>query len=142
MKVFYMHRSRPAELLAELSAVAQKRDESQALMLAAGRDYNLLVKQHEALEALARSQAAGEGRPQKFVAVQFDQRRNKMNDKLDAIANAAMAAVSALDTAANGDLTGVPQNIQDALNKWQNDNEAHAAGTVTAFADAVRALKV
>src|ERR1017187_8748350 len=63
-----------------------------------------------------------------------------MNDKLDAIANAAMAAVSALDTAANGDLTGVPQNIQDALNKWQNDNEAHAAGTVTAFADAVRAL--
>ena len=65
-----------------------------------------------------------------------------MNDKLDAIANAAMAAVTALDTAANGDLRGVPQSIQDQLNKWQMDNEAHAPGTVTAFADAVRALKV
>ena len=65
-----------------------------------------------------------------------------MNDKLDAIADAAMKAVTALDTAANGDLTGVPQSIQDQLNKWQMDNEAHAPGTVTAFADAVRALKV
>jgi hypothetical protein len=65
-----------------------------------------------------------------------------MNDQLDAIADAAMAAVTALDKVADGDLTGVPQNIQDALNQWNLDNEAHKPGTVTAFADAVRALKV
>ncbi len=64
-----------------------------------------------------------------------------MNDKLDAIANTAMAAVTELDAAANGDMTGWPQNVQDALNQWNLDNEAHKDGTVTAFADAVRALK-
>jgi hypothetical protein len=65
-----------------------------------------------------------------------------MNDKLEAIATAAMAAVTALDAAANGDMTGWPQNVQDAMNQYNLDNEAHKAGTVTAFADAVRALKV
>ena len=64
-----------------------------------------------------------------------------MNDKLEAIAVAAMAAVTALDEVANGDLSDATDAQRDFLNQAQLNNEAHAAGTVTAFADAVRALK-
>jgi len=64
-----------------------------------------------------------------------------MNDKLEAIATAAMSAVTALDNLANGDLSDATQAQRDALNFYQIQNNQHAEGTVTAFADAIRALK-
>ena len=51
-----------------------------------------------------------------------------MNDKLEAIATAAMSAVTALDNLANGDLSDATQAQRDALNFYQIQNNQHAEG--------------
>jgi hypothetical protein len=57
-----------------------------------------------------------------------------------ASADALKQAVTDLDSAEDGDMTGVPQAAQDAVNAFVLEEEAAAAGTATARANALKAI--